>query len=224
MTPIERLARWLENAHPTAAASLQPGADKKAIARLSRALDDVPGAATLLDLYRWKGGQTDPLAPSLRENYTWLSIPELFEAKDMLDDMAKGGEWDDEGETWISWWVPGWVPFFERGSDLYLVDTVGSFGGKPGQILEFLHDSEDRQIVAPSFDAWLRVWVDSLEANLWTVDDTGFIDAADALDRFVAKRLPGYPRWKKAKKTRKAPTKTKPAAKKATTKTPRKRR
>lgn len=61
-------------------------------------------------------------------------------------------------------------------------------------MLESWKGDSDRNIVAPSFEAWLTAFVDSLEAGLWKLDsETGNVDSGEGLEEFLAQRLVGYP-------------------------------
>ncbi len=197
MSLVARLEKWLSANNPNALATFEPAVD---VAQLEAALGSVRSAATLLELYAWRNGQPRGSA-GIAFGYSLPTIETIFESKTMLDEMAEAGEWDDDDATWKSWWVAGWVPFFDNGSgDFLCIDTVGSFGGPAGQVIEFLHDSEVRTIVAPSFDAWFESWVAGLEAKQWSVDAEGWTAPADddALEQFLKARMPGYPKEEEA--------------------------
>ncbi|SKW39609.1 Uncharacterised protein [Mycobacteroides abscessus subsp. abscessus] len=44
-------------------------------------------------------------------------------------------------------------------------------GGIPGQIIDFCHDAEFRDILYPSFSAWLEMLVASTERGMWSDED-----------------------------------------------------
>ncbi len=117
----------------------------------------------------------------------------------------------------VDWWVPGWVPVFTDDNSNYIcVDTVGSFAGTRGQVVEFIHDDPAREVLAPSFDAWFDAWGKSLEAGAWKVnradDDGPMLERKRAASGIFAEVLPGHPRKHAATKVKRPPA-AKPAAK-----------
>lgn len=197
MTPadslIARLDQWLRTYRPDYYARLLPGASASRIAalerRVGRALPPL-----LKEMLAWRDG-AGWVDVGDREDLAyegmWMSIEQITEVMTMLDEMAEIDEWERD-----NWWCVGWVPFLDTISDDCLcVDLVGSFGGRPGQVLKFIHDDEWRPIRYRSFDAWLQTFVEALEAGLLSADEDGFVRAADddVYDAFVAARNPGYP-------------------------------
>lgn len=197
---VARLDLWLRTHRPSYHAKLLPGASASRIAALERRV----GSALpplLKEMLTWRDGAgwardgAGWVDVGDKENLAcegmWMSIEEITEVMTMLDDMTMVDEWERD-----NWWCVGWVPFLQTiGDDCLCVDLVGSFGGRPGQVLEFVHDDGWRPIRHRSFDAWLQTFVEALEAGLLTADEDGFVRAADddAYDAFVAARNPGYP-------------------------------
>ncbi|HPH64242.1 MAG TPA: SMI1/KNR4 family protein [Kofleriaceae bacterium] len=171
-----------------------------------------PGMDLAVALYAVADGQLgteqSPFPPSVYDNYYWMPLAEVDEVRQDLDGMAKVGEWDDERTRVINWWVPGWLPLLTDGNSNYIcIDTVGSFGGAPGQLIEFIHDDDERLVLAPNFDAWFAAWVAALDAKHFAVEkdtdeDPPFISlrAKSTLKKFLAARLEGYPKRHKATK------------------------
>ena len=189
---IARLDLWLRTNRPQYHESLLPGAPASSIDALERRV----GAALpplLEEMLAWRDGTggVDLLADEdLACEGRWMSIAEITETVDMLDDMAAVDEWERD-----DWWCAGWVPFLMTFSDDYLcVDLIGSFGGQPGQVLKFWHDDKERPIAYPSFDAWLRTFVEALEEAMLVTDDRFVVPLHDdSYAAFVAARNPGYP-------------------------------
>lgn len=171
-----------------------------------------PGMDLAVALYAVADGQVatgdSAFPPSVYDNYYWMPLTEVDEVRQDLDGMAKVGEWDDERTRVINWWVPGWLPLLTDGNSNYIcIDTVGAFGGAPGQIIEFIHDDDERLVLAPNFDAWFTAWVAALDAEHFAVEkdtdeDPPFISlrAKSTLKKFLAARLEGYPKPNKATK------------------------
>jgi cell wall assembly regulator SMI1 len=210
MTDNEAVARWLKwfAAHAEdVIASLAPkGAALAVIA---------PAMESAVALYAAHDGQSmgEDFPPPVYENYRWMSLAEIAETRESLDGMANVGEWDDDKHKVIDWWVPGWVPLLTDDNSNYLcIDTVGSFGGNPGQMLEFIHDDASRKVFAPSFDAWFAAWTASLEAGAWTRDE-GMEPTPAVAESFTA-AMPGFPRKHAARKQKiAAPKKPKKSTK-----------
>ena len=80
----------------------------------------------------------------------FVPLEAVAETKEPLDGMI-GFDFEDE-----RWWRRGWIPFLSNGGGDHLcLDTDGEGGGKPGQLIAFWHDWEDRAVEWPTFDAWL---------------------------------------------------------------------
>jgi cell wall assembly regulator SMI1 len=91
---------------------------------------------------------------------------------------------------WHEWWNVGWFPVLHGPSGDYLcVDSVGTFGGAPGQLIEFVHNDASRNIIAPSLSAWLESYCDLLDADL--LDHDGCLISSD---EFVwVQNIQGFP-------------------------------
>lgn len=188
MKAIERLDAWLKEHRPEFHAELEAGASDAAIAKLEDAVGPVPDSFKAF--FRWKNGMSEDCYDALQFNRSPMSVDSAIAARATMNELLDAGEFEIEG-----WWRKGWVPFLDNGGGDHLVlDLDGSFGGQKGQVLEFWHADTDRDIVAPSFDAWLESFVASLEAGLWAEEDGDFQPVDDdELDAFLAKKLPGYP-------------------------------
>ncbi|AKU98699.1 hypothetical protein AKJ09_05363 [Labilithrix luteola] len=189
---VRRLETWLRENHPEALAGLQAGLSDAEISKHEKKL-----GVTLPDgmraLYRWRNGNSEDSFEAIQHNRNLMPLEEAVERHEELAELAEAGEFDSE-----DWWHAAWVPFLHNGGGSLLVwDPKGSFphaGGKPGQVLEFWNKDSDRDIVAPSFDAWLTSFVESLEAGLWKFDkEDGNVEEREGLEAFLAERLPGYP-------------------------------
>lgn len=149
-----------------------------------------------------------PFAPSVYHRYHLMPLAEGKAERDELDAMARVGEWDDAKTRVVNWWVPGWLPLLTDGNSNYLcIDTVGAFGGTPGQMIEFIHDDAARAILAPSFDAWFDAWVEALEAAMFELHEHTYegvvfasLRSKPSLKKFFATRLPGFPQRHKSTK------------------------
>jgi hypothetical protein len=65
----------------------------------------------------------------------------------------------------------------------------------PGQVIEFWGKDPERNMMAPSFDAWLPVFVESFEQGIWTFDPKGWnVDDEPSFNKLLARRFASYPK------------------------------
>ena len=89
-----------------------------------------------------------PLKEILAEWKRWKKLTDMGEFKNMKSGPDKGIR-DD-------WWNPGWVPFADNGmGDLFCVDLAPTPAGTAGQVITMNHETSKRELLAPSFAAWL---------------------------------------------------------------------
>jgi hypothetical protein len=76
----------------------------------------------------------------------------------------------------------------DGGGDHLCVDTAS------GQLISFFHDDSSRIIEYPNLERMLEIYVLSLEAKMWHVND-GRLEPLNPqrLDEFVKRLNPGYP-------------------------------
>lgn len=75
------------------------------------------------------------------------------------------------------WWNPRWIPIVTSGSGhLFCADLDPGPAGTLGQIILFLHDDEDRYLIAPSLRAWFARLADDFESGLYEIveDEDGY--------------------------------------------------
>lgn len=205
---VARLAAWM-HAHHGRSGELTRGATDAEIAAVEQRLG-VTFPDGLRALYRWTGGGADD-GPAIMNNRNVLPLEHLATTREMMNRYVDDGTFHRK-----DWWHKAWVPFLHNGASSYLCwDPKGSFGeygGVPGQVIEFWNKDPDRNIVAPGFDAWLTLFVESFEEGVWTFDPVGWnLDDEPAFNRFVARRYATYPKAAISLDGKKA-TVTKPAA------------
>lgn len=156
---VRRLDRWLAANRPEYYARLQPGVS-------DGGLDAFEARFTLKlpvlfrEFYRWRNGQEPTCTASFQDNRMFSSLEEVAEAKETLAGMI-GSDFEDPG-----WWRRGWLRFLANGSADYLcLDVTAEAGGRPGQIVAFWHDWEDRSVEYNSFEEWLQALVGSMEGG-----------------------------------------------------------
>lgn len=107
----------------------------------------------LQKLYSIANGQMED-SPSLFFRYRFSSFETLLCDKEMLDELAKEESWEKD------WWDPNWYPFGGDNTGDYLV-----LDKQNGNILEFIHDDEDRSILANSLENYLKNLIAGLESG-----------------------------------------------------------
>ena len=182
---IARLDAWMKENHP-GYEEWEPGASGDEIAELEKALATTLPAGLRL-LLEWRS--TVPLIFN-QETMDCSTIAAHFED---MGAMADVDEWDDPNH-----WHKGWFAFSTDGGDCLVIDPLGSFGGSPGQVLDFDHEGGDEKtIVAPDFDSWLTAFVHALDAGVFVYNEEDEdVSEADgrSFDAVIAQRCPGYPK------------------------------
>lgn len=199
---VARLGAWMRDHHGRAS-KLTRGATDAELAAVELRLG-VTFPAGLRALYRWSGGGSDE-GPAIMNNRNILPLEQVVPTREMMNGFVDDGTFHRK-----DWWHKSWVPFLYNGASSYLCwDPKGSFaeaGGVPGQVLEFWNKNPDRNIMAPGFDAWLTLFVESFEEGIWTFDPTGWnVDDEPSFNKFIARRYPTYPKTAISLDGKKAP-------------------
>lgn len=168
MSWLLRYERWLAEHRPDYLASLQPGLSDFTAweSELERTLP-----ASFKALYSWRNGST-----SVGEGFLggrFLSMQGSLEEwrKHSGKARAREGLYRVEG-----WWSPAWVPFVGGlGGDLGCLDLAGSFGGKAGQVVEFLPTEPKRRILLDTLEQWLEFQVRGFEEGVFEIVEGGVV-------------------------------------------------
>lgn len=186
-TLIERLDKWLKENRAEYYQKLSPGANDEDLAELEELIDaKLPDG--LRALLKWRNGQDARNYDSVYYNYQLMGSEDIADVVDMNNSMLENEEFDQ-----ANWWDTHWIPFLQKDGDYYCIDMAGSFGGSVGQVIEFNHDYEGRDVEHPNFDAWLETLVEACEQGLMEEDDTGLQPSSDEFDELYEKINPGYP-------------------------------
>lgn len=156
---IDRADRWLRANRPGFYAGLKPGvSDAELDAYEARFGLQLPAELRLL--WKWKNGSPDdPQAKdgssdALLHNHLFISLDDSARTKAELDGMI-GADFESP-----EWWKHAWVPFTTNwGGDHYVVEVTG---GK-SRVIDFWHDDEPRNVLAPSFAEWFEQFVITME-------------------------------------------------------------
>lgn len=95
------------------------------------------------------------------ESYALMTPREAIEQRADMKARSlhyEGPPPDLDERIFPGWFQGGWVPFggFGGGALLLISDMSPAPGGKPGQIIAYIHDPDELIYVADSFDAFLR--------------------------------------------------------------------
>jgi hypothetical protein len=124
----------------------------------------------------------------LGRNTELVGPASVAELKAMMDGHGAAGRFADwrPGE----WWNAGWIPFTrepDEGTAMLVLDTAGTFGGQPGQILAWDRHPA-RPVVAESLAALFAAWCEGLER--------GIVEAAGGVLAPVSGQEPRWERFR----------------------------
>lgn len=107
--------------------------------------------ADLKALYQWKNGQNDQCCDSFVNNSMFMPLEETLDAaKEMTEMIGFDFEIDN-------WWNENWIPLFHNGGgDHICYDMGGIFTGQKGQLIEFWHADNDRNVIAPDLKSFIE--------------------------------------------------------------------
>lgn len=152
-----RLEAYLAQEDPDALASLQPPASEEQVAALEAELGvSLPSAlrATLLrhdgqeDIDHLYDGERFLGCAGIRGE--WRNWKALSLDEDLI--ACKGAPGPGVKDDWFNL---KWIPFSHDGmGDHLCVDMDPAEGGIVGQVIRVWHDLDDRDVIAPSFEAW----------------------------------------------------------------------
>lgn len=186
---LAELQQWLEKVAPDELDELNEPASPEMANKLNEAYGGhVP--EDVLALYAWHdGGQIPDPWWELSDIDAVIRTRELHESMPDLHEQA-------------NWWSDSWIPVAADDDGNHLcVDIDGSFDGTAGQVLIFMHDDGERQIVAPSLGVYLEVLLRACQEGVLEYDEEdGFMsdDNLDAWEDFRSTQIDGYPRVKMA--------------------------
>ena len=150
---LEELRTAFKKHNPEDAKLLRPGVSDADLDAFEKS-HDLRLPQTLRVLYKWADGSEN--GEAFAGGWTWGSLKEVGE------NLAsyRGNTQDSKEGTDPEWYHPDWFPLMIESSDGYVVDCKGTLGGKPGQVVLFLHE-EGGTIAWDSlgrfFDTILRV-------------------------------------------------------------------
>jgi cell wall assembly regulator SMI1 len=136
-------------------------------------------------LYKWKNGQNNKCFEALINNGMFTPLQQVLASAADLNEMI-GFDFDIK-----NWWNKSWLPLFSTGGgDEICYDMAGIFTNQPGQIIEFWHETPDRNVIAPSFESFIAAINRYYETTPPSAFDEFFILKQD---------IKGYPKRFEAK-------------------------
>lgn len=147
---LEKLDQYICEKRPDFYQELNPGLSETEIKALEEKYKrQIPGDLKLL--YQWKNGQSEEAYDSFMNNSTFTPLETALEEAQEFTGMI-GFDFDVE-----NWWNEHWIPVFTNGGgDHICYDAGGIFTGKAGQLVEFWHADNDRNVIAPDLESFLN--------------------------------------------------------------------
>jgi len=148
---------------PEALEALHPPALALDVAEAERRLG-APLPDDLLAFFALHDGQDDSRGP-----FAWrlMGVAEALERKAVRDALPHQ-DLTGEGDARVAplYWHPRWWPLLENGAgDLVCLDLAPVPGGRCGQVIECFLDGPKREVLAPSFLAWLEGYAADVRAG-----------------------------------------------------------
>jgi cell wall assembly regulator SMI1 len=152
---LTRLDKWLARHRKKFHNNLQPGASPAQLDALAKAVGK-PVPDSLRTLLAWHNGQGEDYAGYFENHWLLMSAEGIAAAKQELDAGAVDG------------WHKEWIPFLDDdGGDYLVLDT----SRKDAPLLGFYLDAgEPAKEAAPSLDAWVKEFVEAVEAGAYVED------------------------------------------------------
>lgn len=185
LSPLfERLETWLAAHAPQIHAELTPGVEDRELDELE-ALTGQALPADFRALYRrhgdWGSGLRLTHLPLLGVRRDWLGWESLA-GEDFAGETA-GHRSHPEGAITPRYINLGWIPLLtDHGGNSVGIDLAPGPEGVRGQVITFGRDEREKFVLAPSLGAFLREYVERLEA--------GRVKVIDEIDSFSLPHRP----------------------------------
>ncbi|RAJ85850.1 cell wall assembly regulator SMI1 [Chitinophaga dinghuensis] len=162
---------WMRNHAPKMVSILNPGTSYNDMKDLET-LTGLPIPDSFRIFYAIHNGQKSSRA-GLVNGDKLLSIKEIAEEWTSWKNLLENGAFTHNGEVLRSepdtgirpeWWNTNWLPFTSDGLGNHLcLDFDPASGGNIGQIITMWHDDTHREVIASSFEDWVKNYITSLE-------------------------------------------------------------
>lgn len=185
-TTWNRFENWLTKNASHLLSDLNAPASQDGIEKLEKSLK-VKLPKEYIEFLKIHDGQNQNSEEGLIDTEELLSSDRILSEwtvwKNLLDDGDfKGYESTPEKGIKSDWWNPKWIPITHDGSgNFYGIDLDPAQGGKSGQIIRMWHDSDERELIANSFQGWISKYVEDLEKGNYVYSEEwgGIINKED---------------------------------------------
>lgn len=145
---LEILDSYLKNLRPEFYSELNNPLTENEIQALEESYN-ITLPADLRELYKWKDGQK--CSDSFVNNSMFMSLEAVLDSAKEMTEMI-GNDFDIE-----NWWNESWLPIFHNGGgDHICYDMGGTFTDQKGQLIEFWHVDNDRDVIAPNLRSFIE--------------------------------------------------------------------
>ena len=165
------------------------GIDSEKISEIEKELN-LCLPSSFKEFYKIVGGQDD-LGDCLFSYYNLLDTEGILEFwKTFRDNENDFIDYDVKADRGVknTWCTKDWVPFAASSiGDLLCIDFAPTTDGCVGQIISFYNNSEERYIVASSFQNFIEMCTKAIEVKLLTYeDDYGLMLNLEDEDKTIA--------------------------------------
>lgn len=120
-------------------------------------------------VYKWKNGQKADCYEAFVNNSMFIPLHQALHDAAELTAMI-GHDFEIE-----NWWNENWIPIFQNGGgDSICYDVKGIFTDKKGQLIEFWHADNDRNVIAPTLEIFFEKILDLYETRQYEASDEYF--------------------------------------------------
>jgi cell wall assembly regulator SMI1 len=166
----KRLETWLVVHYPELIDSLNNGATDDMIFDAEEKMG-IRFPNDFVESLKIHNGQKDDFYPGLIGGHQLLSVDEIVAEWQMWTNQLDKGvfyDWDElnfntNKVKTDQWWRTKWIPIACRRNDNYCLDLDPSADGNQGQVIEFLHEYENREVVGASYKECFKEMVENLE-------------------------------------------------------------
>lgn len=175
---IQKLDNYLSLLRPDYYLELAPPLDDSQLDKLE-AHYKIKLSEDLRTLYKWKNGQRADCYEAFVNNSMFIPLHQaLYDASELTSMIGLDFEIEN-------WWNENWIPIFQNGGgDNICYDLRGIFTGTQGQLVEFWHADNDRNVIAPSLEAFFSKIIEFYEIKAKEEFD----------DYFTVEALASYPK------------------------------
>ena len=116
-----------------------------------------------------------------------MSAPEIARRWQLLQEIDAQVQFREAVQTTgpvnAAWWDPRWLPIADCGTgDVLCLDTAPARGGRRAQVIVYVHDAAEREVLYSSLEGWLDECASDLGAGKYICDPEMGITPDDETD------------------------------------------